>query len=55
MLKNCTDIIDEIKDQILFITEYDFFVTDKDFTTFRFKNDDKFPYNKKVNVATCVT
>ena len=54
VLKNYTKIIDEIKYQILFITEYDFFVMGKDFTRFRFKADDKFPYNKKINVAVCV-
>ena len=54
ILKNYTKIIDEIKDQILFITEDDFFVKGKDFTRFRFKSDDKLPYNKKVNVAVCI-
>ena len=54
MLKNYTKVTDELKDQILFITENDFFVMGKDFTRFRFKTDDKFPYNKKINVAVCV-
>ena len=54
MLKNYTKITDELKDQILFITENDLFVMGKDFTRFRFKTDDKFPYNKKINVAVCV-
>ena len=53
-LKNYTKIIDELKDQILFISEDNFFVVGKDFTRFKFKTDDKLPYNKKVNVAVCV-
>ena len=52
MLKNYTKVIDELKDQILFIVEDNLFVMGKDFT--RFKTDDKFPYNKKINVAVCV-
>ena len=52
MLKNYTKIIDELKDQILFIVEDNLFVMGKDFT--RFKTDDKLPYNKKINVAVCV-
>ena len=54
MLENYTKIIDELKDQILFITEDDFFVMGKDFSRFRFKTDDKFPYNKEISVAVCV-
>ena len=47
MLKNYTKTIDEIKDQILFIAEDNLFVMGKDFTRFKFKTDDKLPYNKK--------
>ena len=54
MRENYTKIIDELKDQILFITEDDFFVMGKDFSRFRFKTDDKFPYNKEISVAVCV-
>ena len=54
VLKNYTKIFDELKDQILFITEDDFFVMGKDFTRFKFKTDDKLPYDKKINVAVCV-
>ena len=54
MLKNYTKIIDEIKDQILFITGDDFFEMGKDFSRFKFNTDDKLPYNKKINVAVCV-
>ena len=38
----------------MFITEDDFFVMGRDFMRFRFKTDDKFSYNKKVNVKVCV-
>ena len=55
MLSNYTKIIDELKDQILFITEDNFFVMGKYFTRFKFKTDDKLPYNKNINVAVCVT
>ena len=53
VLKNYTKIIDEIKYQILFIIEDNLFVIGKDFTRFKFKTDDKLPYNKKINVAVC--
>ena len=54
ILKKYTKIIDEIKDQILFIKEDDFFIMGKDFRRFMFKTDDKLPYNKKINVAVHV-
>ena len=54
MLKNYTTITDELKDQILFIVEDKLFVLGKDFTRFKFKTDDKLPYNKKINAAVCV-
>ena len=54
MLKNYTTITDELKDQILFIVEDKLFVLSKDFTRFKFKTDDKLPYNKKINAAVCV-
>ena len=54
ILKNYTKIIDKIKDQILFITVDDFFVIGINFTRFRFKTDDRLPYNKKINVVVCV-
>ena len=31
-----------------------FFVMGKDFTRFRFKTDDKLPYNRKINVSMYV-
>ena len=48
MLDNYPKIIDEIKDQILFITEDDLFVMGEDFNRFRFKTDDDLLYNKKL-------
>ena len=54
MLENYTKIIDEIKDQIFFITEDDVFVMGNDFTRFKFKTNDKLSYNKKINVSVCV-
>ena len=54
MLENYTKIIDEIKDQILFITEDDLFIMGKDFTRIKCKTNDDLPYNKKNNVAVCV-
>ena len=54
MLENYTKIIDEIKDQILFITEDNLFIMGKDFMRKKFKTSDKLPYNKKINVAVCV-
>ena len=53
VLKNYTNIIDELKDQILFIVEDNLFVMGKDFTRFKFKTDDKLPYNQKIKVAVC--
>ena len=47
-------IIDEIKEEILFIIEDDLFVTGKDFTGFKFKTDVNLVYNQKINVPVCV-
>ena len=54
MLEKYVKIIDEIKDQILFITEYISFIIGKDFMRFRFKTNDNLPYNQKIDVAVCV-
>ena len=54
ILKNYGKIIDELRDQILFITEEDSFVMSKDFTRIKFKTSDDLPFNKKVNVLVCV-
>ena len=47
MLDIYVKIIDEIKDQILFIVEDDLFVMGKDSIRYRFKTDDDLPYNQK--------
>ena len=47
-------IIDDIKDQTLFIIDDDISVMGKDFMRFRFKTDDKLLYNQKINVPVCV-
>ena len=54
MLKNYTNIKDEIKDQILFIIEDDSFIMGKDFMRFKLKTNNELPYNKKIDVAVCV-
>ena len=54
MLKNYTKIIDEIKDQILFITEDQVFVMGQDFTRIKLKTNDDLCYNKKSNATVCV-
>ena len=54
MLDNYTKIIDELKDQVLFITEDIEFVVGRDFTRPRFQTHDKLPYNKNINAPVCV-
>ena len=56
MLKNYTNVFDEIKEQIVFITsgDDDDFVMGKDFMRMKFKTDDVLPYNEKINVSICV-
>ena len=53
MLTNYTKIIDEIKNQILFIVDDDIFVMGKDFMRFRFETNDKLPCNQKIYVPVC--
>ena len=54
MLDKYIKIIDEIKDQIMFITEDVSFIMGRDFMKFRFKTNDNLPYNTKINVAVRV-
>ena len=54
MLDKYVKIIDEIKEEILFIIEYDLFVMGKDFMRFRFETNDNLPYNRKFNVKVYV-
>ena len=53
MLNKYVKIIDEIKDQTLFITDDDVFVMGKNFLRFQFETDDKLSYNQKINVPVC--
>ena len=59
MLDKYTKIIDEIKEQVLFIIEDESegkkFIMDKDFMRFSFKTNDNLVYNQKINVPVCVT
>ena len=54
ILKNYAKIIDELRYQILFITEKKSFVMGKYFTRIKFKTSDDLPFNKKINVSVCV-
>ena len=54
MLENYTKIIDELRDQILFITEQNSFIMGKDFARIKFKTSDELPCNKKINFSVCV-
>ena len=57
MLNNYVQVIDRIKEEVLsFIdeVEYEIFITGKYFLRFRFKSNDKLPYNQKINVPVCV-
>ena len=58
MLVKYVKIIDEIKDQILLISEDENktgdFIMGKDFMRVRFKTNDNLPYNQKIDVKVCV-
>ena len=57
MLDDYVKVIDEIKEEVLsFIDEFEeeTFIMGKDFMRFRFKTNDKLPYNQKINVPVCV-
>ena len=55
MLNKYVKIIDEIKDQTLFIIgDDDNFVMGKDFMRFKFKTIDNLVYNQKINVPVCL-
>ena len=53
MLKNYTKIFDEIKRQIVLITDDDVFVMGKDFMRIKIETDDALPYNEQINVPVC--
>ena len=54
MLENYTKIFDEIKRQILLITDDDVFVMGKDFMKIKVETDDVLPYLEQINVPVCV-
>ena len=54
MLENYTKIFDEIKRQIVLITDDDVFVIGKDFMRIKIETDDVLPYNEQINVQVCV-
>ena len=55
MLDKYLKIIDEIKEEILFIEDRGKeFIVAQDFMRLRFKADDNLPYNQKINAKVCV-
>ena len=54
MLDKYIKIIDEIKDQILFVTEDVPFIMNKYFMRFRFTTNGNLPYNQKIDAAVCL-
>ena len=54
MLKNHTELCDEIKEQIEFITSDKVTKYSKDFMKIRFKTNDDLPVNKIINIPVCV-
>ena len=57
MLDDYVKVIDGIKEDVLSFTdvfEGEIFIVGKDFMRFRFKTNDKLPYNQKINVPVRV-
>ena len=57
ILDDYVKVIDGIKEEVLSFTdefEDEIFIMSKYFMGFRFKTNDKLPYNQKVNVPVCV-
>ena len=57
MLNRYAEVIDRIKKKYcLSFDEYEdnLFIICKDFMRFKFKTDDKLPYNQKINIPVCV-
>ena len=57
ILDDYVKVIDRIKEAVFyFIDEFEdeIFILGKDFMRFRFKTNDKLPYNQKINVPVCV-
>ena len=56
LLDDYLKVINGIKEVLSFIDEFKdkMFIMGKDFMRFRFKTNDKLPYNQKINVPVCV-
>ena len=54
MSENYTKIFDEIKIQIVSITDDDVFVMGKDFVRIKTETDDVLSYNEQINIPVCV-
>ena len=55
MLDKYVKVIDQIKEEILFIVDEDIeFIMGKDFMRFKFRTDNNLPYNQKINDKVCV-
>ena len=54
MLKNYTELWDEIKEQIELITGDKITKYSKDFMKIRFKTNDDLPLNKIINIPVCM-
>ena len=54
MLDNYTEIVNKLKEEILFFEDDKIFVMGSDFMRFRFKTDNNLVYNKKISIPVCV-
>ena len=54
MLRNYIKIFDEIKRQIMLITDDDVFIVGKNFMRIKIKTNDVLPYYEQINDLVCV-
>ena len=54
MLNRYVQVTDKIKEEVLSFIDDNLFILCKDFMRFRFKTNDKLPYNQKINALLCV-
>ena len=54
MLKNYKKIFDEIKRQIVYITDDDVLLIGKDFMRTKIETNDVLPYNEQINYPVCI-
>ena len=54
MLRNYIKIFDEIKRQIMLMTDDDVFIVGKSFMRKKIKTNDVLPYNEQINDLVCV-